>query len=308
MLFSIVTLCYRAADTLPRTYESLLRQKRSDCEFEWVLVDDFSNDDDSTASMMRHFQRSAPFAVKTVFLEKNYVGSRSAYEGSRVASGDYVLILDQDDMLTDNALEIYRSVLGKYSGTENEKIAGVCGRCQNMQGKFIGTKSKWAEKVSNELEIRHVEKIRGEMFQCTKREIIERFFSDVKPGYSNGYAWTRIAREYDYVYTSSVVRIYNTENSASISHTGKLKYLREDFEMNHYYLNHNYDYLKHDWYYRVRATVRHFRLGLHLGLRKKDLTKILRQELRFHTNILYLLGVLVSFLDRMKGVGVERGG
>ncbi len=264
--------------------------------FEWILVDDYSNDDNQTVLLIEELCRVAPFPTKTVFLDKNYFGSKSAFLGANIAEGDYVLILDQDDMITKNALQVFKDLIERYRSIQN--VVGVCGRCIDTKGKFIGTRMQWDEIISNELEIRHVHKIRGEMWQCTKRAVVQKYFSDFMPGYTNGFAWTRIARKYQYVYTNKTVRRYDTGNSLSLSNAKRIKYIDARIDMLRYYLVHNHDYLKHDWFMLIRYLRQYFRLTSHMGISVKLAISTLPSEQRYLAFAVAPFGKLKAAVDR----------
>lgn len=267
-LFSIVTPCYRGGGFLPRAFSSLVRQQGSHA-FEWIIVDDFSNDCGQTRDAIRQVEKHAPFPVKSIFLDKNHYAAKSAYTGALHANGAYTIILDQDDMLAVDALHIFAHYIGKYEGTEN--FAGVCGRCTKLNGCIIGTPFPWSEKISNELHIRHVEKIRGEMLQCTKTALIVQYFSGMKPGYTNGWVWTRIARNYSYIYTSRIVRIYDTGNPDSTSNLKRMVHLDAQFATLIHYLTVNADYLRADPIFTLRLLVQSARIGIHMQKNLVDL-------------------------------------
>jgi len=299
MQFSIVTACYRGTRTLARTYQSLDNLNTQGVEFEWILIDDFSNDDGKTEALIRSLQEQASFPTKSKFLDSNHYGAKSAYEGAKLATGDYLIILDQDDLLTPDALVIFKDLIEKYKTESN--FAGVCGRCSDMSGRLIGTPSPWAEKISNELEIRHHYKIRGEMFQCTKRELIEEYFYDFKPGYTNGYVWTRIARKYRYLYTSALVRVYDNQNPQSMTHAPKLKYLTANIFQYGYYLNKNIDYLKADPLFLGRYLLQYLRLSMHEGLGFSEVLRSLVVDLKYSAIALYPFAYLRTIIDKKKG-------
>lgn len=223
MRFSIITPVYRGSMFLEKLYQSLLDQHKNFPDFEWILVDDFSNDNGMTKSEIEKITNSnPPFKLKVIFLEKNYYGSMSTYSGSQIAEGEYLIILDQDDFLSPKGLAIFEKYIQKYS--HNPDFVGVCGRCLNSQLEFIGNKFDTNEVYSNELEVRHVLKIRGEMFQCTKTGIIREYFKGMLPGYTNGWAWSRISLKYKWLYTNEVVRHYDTGNPESHSNSKFVHY------------------------------------------------------------------------------------
>lgn len=299
MKFSIVTACYRGARHLPGLYESLKKMHEDGANFEWVMVDDFSNDGDRTAGLMRQYQAEAPFPVQAVFLNQNYCGARSVPAALQVVAGDYVIVLDQDDFLAPDALAIFSRLLDKYR--DASKLAGVCGRCVDLDGRLIGTPFRWQERLSNELEVRHVHKIRGELFQCTRTDVLRAFYRDLKPGYTNGHVWTRIARHYRYVYTSDVVRVYDTGNPDSHSNSGTVRYLRNSLEAYLYYINTNADYLRKDRAYCLLMLLHAGRFACHLRMSLASLTKGMPADLALMALLVQPASMLLAAQDSRRG-------
>ena len=89
MKISVITPCYNSSATLERTYMSLLAQ--DNVNFEWILVDDFSSDKGQTKALILKFAETAPFPVKYKLLDENFFGSRCAFEGAKIADGEFDL-------------------------------------------------------------------------------------------------------------------------------------------------------------------------------------------------------------------------
>ena len=299
MRFSIITSCYRGARHLPHLYENLAAHHAAGSEFEWILVDDFSNDDGQTVSAINKIVETSPFPAKAIFLEKNHYAARSVREAVKVASGEYIIILDQDDFLSGQAFAVFSGLIDKYAQVEN--FAGVCGRCVDLDGALIGTPFKWSERLSNELEVRHVYKIRGELYQCTKKELVAQYCCDLKPGYTNGYAWARIARRHRYVYTDAVVRIYNTANPDSHSNSKLIKHVENTFEFYAFYIKSNVDYLRKDLRSYVVFLLHCLRFATHSRIEKKAFTRDMPADMKLLATVLYPVGIYLARRDFRKG-------
>lgn len=91
---SIVMATFNGAPYLSEQLESLRWQSRWPDEV--IIVDDSSSDD--TVAMARAFARTAPFPVD-VIVQSGHRGTCQTFEeGLRRASGDIILICDQDDI------------------------------------------------------------------------------------------------------------------------------------------------------------------------------------------------------------------
>jgi len=215
MFFTVITSCYNSTKTLRRTYESLLAQSNSD--FEWILVDDCSNDGGATRQLIKQLAEEAPFSVKYHFLDKNYFASKSTVTACMLADGEYACILDHDDQLVPNALVSVRSYLDRYK-LRND-IAGVCGRCIDEKETLIGSYFKMDELVTFEGDIRFRQRVTCELFQFTRVDILRQFFDQMKPGYTNGFVWAKISQHYKYVFVNDIFRVYDTELPTSYSNS-----------------------------------------------------------------------------------------
>ena len=98
---TVFTPAYNRAHTLPRTYESLLRQ---DCkDFLWLIVDDGSTD--NTAELVRDWQsRDSGFEIQYIYKENGgmHTAHNTAYEN---IDTELNTCIDSDDYMTDDAVE-----------------------------------------------------------------------------------------------------------------------------------------------------------------------------------------------------------
>ena len=104
MLFSVVIPAYNAQDSIKRTIESLEKQSYKD--FEVVFVDDGSSDD--TFAVILNLQSALGKA--TVIQQQNAGVFQARRAGASICKGDYVLFLDADDQLRQDALHCFRGL------------------------------------------------------------------------------------------------------------------------------------------------------------------------------------------------------
>lgn len=130
-MLTVLTPTYNRRHTLPRLYESLLGQ--TDQNFEWLIVDDGSTDD--TAQWARLCAAAAGFPVRLV--QQANGGKHVALNaGVAAAHGDWVFIVDSDDLPTSDAIEVITGALGAAAGDEN--VVGVCFRKADLSGCMLG--------------------------------------------------------------------------------------------------------------------------------------------------------------------------
>lgn len=256
--FSISTFCYNSSTTLERTYESLLKQTLTD--FEWILIDDCSSDDGKTKALMNDIQSKAPFPVKTYFFEEYYFGSKSFLMGCTLAEGEYIVNLDHDDQFLPETLSIAKNYIDKYCKRKN--IAGICGRCIDMNGKMMGkifVKNCFEEHMG-----RVVFKMGSpELIHFSKREIVKETARLMKPGYTSGFIWAELSKKYNYIYTNEVLRIYDTQLETSYTNNPKyfLKYPQYQAEALKHFLICYRSYLKDNLALSLRKYLSYIRFA-----------------------------------------------
>ena len=106
-MITILTPTYNRAHTLPRLYESLVSQ--TNCDFEWLVVDDGSID--NTEDLIKTFKRQASFDIR--YIKKDNGGKHTALNlGFRKARRKWVLMLDSDDWLRADTIEfLYKEIV-----------------------------------------------------------------------------------------------------------------------------------------------------------------------------------------------------
>ena len=118
MFLSIFTRTYNRASYLPRLFDSLNQQ--SSLDFEWILVDDGS--DDNTAQIVREMESEAAFPM--TFISQRNQGKHVAYNTALDhIRGDFFTCVDSDDYLVDSAVEDIKSFISR--NTTVQGWAGV---------------------------------------------------------------------------------------------------------------------------------------------------------------------------------------
>lgn len=127
---TVFTPTYNRAHTLPRTYESLLRQTCKD--FEWLVIDDGSTD--GTRQLVEGWIDENLIPITYIYKENGglYTGYNKAYE---VIETELNVCIDSDDFMPDNAVELIITHWAKYG---SEKYAGITGLDFTLDGNPIG--------------------------------------------------------------------------------------------------------------------------------------------------------------------------
>ncbi len=129
-MITIITPTFNRAHTLPRLYESLKQQ--SEKSFEWLVVDDGSTD--STEDLLSAYSGEGVLKLRVVRQENG--GKHVAVNtGVLHATGDWIFIVDSDDMLTPGAVgRITRDIAAHAS----RMLVGLCYRKAFLNGKIVG--------------------------------------------------------------------------------------------------------------------------------------------------------------------------
>lgn len=137
-MITILTPTYNRAYILRNAYESLRRQTNTD--FEWIIVDDGSKD--HTQELVCGWMAETNAFTITYVKQENGGKHRAVNKGVSIATTDYVLILDSDDYLTDDAVEVIHGWIREIAGLEG--FAGVSGLrgWTNQTGAIGGTMTR----------------------------------------------------------------------------------------------------------------------------------------------------------------------
>lgn len=128
---TVFTPAYNRAHTLPRTYDSLLRQ---DCkDFVWLIVDDGSSD--NTAKLVKCWQKKDNgFEIRYIYKPNGgmHTAHNTAYEN---IDTELNVCIDSDDCLAEGAV---KKIITKWHEVRNKGYAGLIGLDADLNGNLIG--------------------------------------------------------------------------------------------------------------------------------------------------------------------------
>ncbi|MGG5502301.1 glycosyltransferase family 2 protein [Myroides odoratimimus] len=133
MILSIITATYNRDYSLPQIYSSLLANSTV-IEFEWIIVDDGSTD--KTEELVKGWL--ADEKIRIVYVKQANGGkTRAIINGfSQKPKGDFTIVLDSDDYLTNEFFSNLREELPKL----DKKLLGIIGLKGTLDGNLIGGK------------------------------------------------------------------------------------------------------------------------------------------------------------------------
>ena len=108
-LISIIVPVYNAEKTIKKCIDSILAQTYRN--FELILINDGSRD--SSLNILKEYENTDERIV--VISQENSGVSVARNKGIDSARGDYIIFVDSDDYISENALEVLKGEIEKNS-------------------------------------------------------------------------------------------------------------------------------------------------------------------------------------------------
>ncbi len=191
-MVTVFTPTYNRAYTLQALYESLCRQRCHD--FEWLVVDDGSTD--QTEALISSFIAQKRIRIR-YHRQPNGGKHRAINTGVGLAEGELFFIVDSDDFLTEEAIEFIQREYQQIKG--DAAFAGLSGYREDPKGARIGGPLPFDRLDCNALDFRLRHKIRGDMAEVYRTEILKKYpFPEVEGERfcPEALIWNRIAQNY----------------------------------------------------------------------------------------------------------------
>jgi glycosyltransferase involved in cell wall biosynthesis len=219
MILSIIIPVYNRAWCIERALDSAYQFLSKIGSGEIIVIDDGSHD--GSLDKIQKFEKNLAdkkIPLKTIALKKNHGVAFARNNGARLASGEWLIFFDSDDLL------ISSSVLGVIETLEKwGKYPLHFFRCVNEIGQLVGEKLPNPISVNvNDFVIRGT---RGESIPVVKRtEFLEARFDEDINGFE-GLCHTRLVRRSGLAWVHPlVVRQYHTAHEDRLSsRSGVLK-------------------------------------------------------------------------------------
>jgi glycosyltransferase involved in cell wall biosynthesis len=204
MLFTVLTPAYNRPHTLGRVYESLKAQTFKD--FEWLIVDD-STTNDVQAVVQPWLARPNTFVR---YVKQKNSGKHIAHNnGVTQAQGELCIILDDDDTLTETALERFAHHWNSIPESERATFSGVAGLCTNYDtGELLGGKFPQDVLDSDTIAINYIYHLGDDRQGFTRTDILREHLFPTFGGekyITEGIVWNRISRKYKIRFVNDIV-------------------------------------------------------------------------------------------------------
>ncbi|EAO4573137.1 glycosyltransferase family 2 protein, partial [Salmonella enterica] len=124
VIFSIITPTYNRSQELELLFNSLNRQDV--IGFEWIVIDDGSIDN-TKERVKKYIEYSKNLYDIKYFYQENQGKNSAVNKGIQNASGEYIVIIDSDDYLCDNALSCVKHYIDQGLFSLNKDLIGISG-------------------------------------------------------------------------------------------------------------------------------------------------------------------------------------
>lgn len=167
-MLTVFTPTYNRAYTLPRLYDSLIKQTNKD--FEWIVVDDGSTDD--TEGLVKSWTEEKKINIR--YFRQDNQGKMIAHnKGIDEAKGELFVCVDSDDYLTENAVEV---ISKKWMEVKEIKgCVGIVGGRYKKNGQPIDTYMPKNVEFSNLQDLQVKYKYKSDTILIYKTKIIKKY-------------------------------------------------------------------------------------------------------------------------------------
>lgn len=216
MFITVLTTTYNRAKLLPRAFESLKKQDFAD--FNWLIIDDGSND--NTKDVVESLKKDSDFEI--IYKYKENGGKHTAINFALdIIESEYFVILDSDDIFTDDALKLIKKNIDEIPVEKADRIWAITGRCKYFDsGDMVGLPYDLSlNKLSGRKFYKKLCKYPGEKQMVFVTDKISKYrfpiYNDTK-FVTESTLWDTINKDYDQYLTNDLIRVYYTDSEDSL--------------------------------------------------------------------------------------------
>ena len=170
MKISILTATYNRAEDLEKLYTSLVINKNSNVDYEWLIMDDGSTD--KTKLVIDNFIKQNIVKIEYHYQENQ--GKMSAINNLMpFVTGELVMCCDSDDYFTIGAFDVIKKHSSKL--LEDDTVYALAFLKKNEKGKISGTEFIENNHRSDMFSLFYREKMTGEKILVFKTEIRKKY-------------------------------------------------------------------------------------------------------------------------------------
>ena len=234
LFLTVFTPTYNRVNKLHRVYDSITKQtlKKVNDEyiFEWVIVDDGS--DDNTKDLVEKWQKDVDFPIR-YFYQENRGKPNASRKGIEEARGELFLFADSDDEFLTETFETFYTIWRNFSNEEKEKCGGIGVLCQDQFGNRVGVDYPTTNRLipSKKTVFGWRDIGLGETWAALKAENLQKAFKIPDEAkhlkfIPESFFWSRIVFEIEAYsfFVNKILRIYYINENDNISYNIRNKY------------------------------------------------------------------------------------
>jgi glycosyltransferase involved in cell wall biosynthesis len=269
---TVYTPTYNRANTLNRVFSSLKKQTYRN--FEWVVIDDGSQDD--TKNIVHSFIEDADFPIR-YFHQQNLGKHVATNRALKMAQGELFLIADSDDSFKEDALQILVGAWYGIPADKRDEYKGVACRCYDPENNEpLGSEFPRPYFDSNDIDILFKHKYTSEYWGILNTKVCREFLFPEEKGihfYPESIIWNNMARTYKNRFINDSLRAYFRDQDNATTQKRRTNANENIFLWIHY-TNEMLDYFFFDITRFCKAFVGLSRDGLIIGNSYYEIMKL----------------------------------
>lgn len=202
MLVSVITPTFNRSENLCQLFQSL--ENQNDFDFEWIIIDDGSNDD--TKNVVNSFIKAAKFQILYKY-QRNAGKHIALNNGISCASGEIAVILDSDDLATPDMME---NIKKEWTENRKLKLALIVFERATPDGEPLRSLSKVNGQSGNYNHLKYKYKLTGDYAETYNLDILKKFsfpkFGDEK-FLSEDFVWIDLGKDNDALFIARPLMI-----------------------------------------------------------------------------------------------------
>lgn len=225
------TPTYNRRKTIHRVYESMIAMKRpigigdNPVEFEWIIVDDGSQDD--TRSLVAEWCDENLIPIR-YYYQPNQGKHVATNLGVSQARGEMFTSIDSDDRIYDNALTVFYNEWFAIPEDIRPQFKGVVGRCVDPStGKLHGSPLPYSPYHAHPQDIRFKDHVKGEMIGFNRLDVMKEFpFPTLRERTSfcpESIIWYSMGQKYKDCFVEIPLRDYFNDTTNALTGGGSSK-------------------------------------------------------------------------------------
>ncbi len=164
MILSVIIPTYNRADALNLTLDNLMKQLFAE---EWEVIVINNNCTDNTDEIVKIHQQNFPVSLRLVY-EKTLGAAAARNAGARVASGDFLVFIDNDILTEPDFLQLHLNFL------RENRNSWIVGQVVNLPAQENSAFGKYRKKkfpgISVTKEVMEIDGITGQNFSLPRED------------------------------------------------------------------------------------------------------------------------------------------